>query len=612
MKKKISLIAVVLLLVGMPTAALAAPQHWWGSAGPDNLYTTAGNWWSGVGVPSPADYVGQDNGYNPMEITSAMTIYITDITTADWGPGPWGLAETHMLGGSLTVLNDFTVGSRGYEDWGNPAWANWGHGRVTQSAGSIDIAGILTVGGNLISATGAVSPVNQGGIGEYYLYGGQVKADAFAMYTPDVNIPGSLDNIMKIAGGKLLLLGNISSLDPRVVGPDDTPGSLQFLYEADLSGYTTVTASIIEVGVDIKPQSCPNPLNVRGRGVLPVAILGGCGVDVYDIDAASVTLAGVPAIRSSYQDVATPATCMLDDMCNIAARPWTDDRDTQGQARPGWMSQGDCVMKIDYGVTNDQQGVPNPSSGYDYLGNWVGVGGPGGAFTSTAGNVGGFNADNYAGDFDRVPSGPFTWAELGSACLTTCDAISLDVFKTLANSSEHVRELQLYDSLGNRNTYSVQAEGTASTTGGAAGWRTYCVCLSNPLENNADLTDITDIKLWVSSWSAYPTAPNPSWPDDYVVVPRSGTPVLIKNLRLICSDCEDCTTEAGDGFTDLTLKFSRRAVVDALGDGVSNGDEVQLTLTGNLLNCQPIVGSDCVVIRDGKGAAAAKRQRKRR
>jgi hypothetical protein len=60
------------------------------------------------------------------------------------------------------------------------------------------------------------------------------------------------------------------------------------------------------VHVDIKPQSCPNPLNVVSQGVLPVAILGSADFDVTTIDPASVSIFGVNSIRSSYSDVATP------------------------------------------------------------------------------------------------------------------------------------------------------------------------------------------------------------------------------------------------------------------------------------------------------------------
>ncbi len=60
------------------------------------------------------------------------------------------------------------------------------------------------------------------------------------------------------------------------------------------------------VPVDIKPGSCPNPFNLKSRGVLPVAILGMEGLDVATIDPSSVRLLGVPPLRSAYGDVSTP------------------------------------------------------------------------------------------------------------------------------------------------------------------------------------------------------------------------------------------------------------------------------------------------------------------
>lgn len=62
----------------------------------------------------------------------------------------------------------------------------------------------------------------------------------------------------------------------------------------------------INVPLDIKPTSCPNPLNVKSKGVLPVAILGTENFDVSDVDVGSVSLEGVAPIRFSYEDVATP------------------------------------------------------------------------------------------------------------------------------------------------------------------------------------------------------------------------------------------------------------------------------------------------------------------
>ncbi len=62
----------------------------------------------------------------------------------------------------------------------------------------------------------------------------------------------------------------------------------------------------ITVAVDIKPGSCPNPINVKSRGVLPVAIVGTDDFDVTMIDPVSIRLMGVAPIRSRLEDVATP------------------------------------------------------------------------------------------------------------------------------------------------------------------------------------------------------------------------------------------------------------------------------------------------------------------
>ena len=68
----------------------------------------------------------------------------------------------------------------------------------------------------------------------------------------------------------------------------------------------------IPVYVDIKPGSWPNPLQLKGRGVLPVAICGTEEFDVTTIDPETVrlTIEGVteevPPLRWSYEDAATP------------------------------------------------------------------------------------------------------------------------------------------------------------------------------------------------------------------------------------------------------------------------------------------------------------------
>ena len=53
--------------------------------------------------------------------------------------------------------------------------------------------------------------------------------------------------------------------------------------------------------VDIKPGSVTNPLNLNGRGVLPVAILGG-GIELNDIDIDSLRLSAVDQIDPNEPD----------------------------------------------------------------------------------------------------------------------------------------------------------------------------------------------------------------------------------------------------------------------------------------------------------------------
>lgn len=72
----------------------------------------------------------------------------------------------------------------------------------------------------------------------------------------------------------------------------------------------------MQVPVDIKPGSCPNPLNVSNKGVLPVAILGSEDFDVTTIDLDSLCLEGVGPVQIAFEDVATPFEGELCD-CHI-------------------------------------------------------------------------------------------------------------------------------------------------------------------------------------------------------------------------------------------------------------------------------------------------------
>jgi len=103
-----------------------------------------------------------------------------------------------------------------------------------------------------------------------------------------------------------LAVGDLNGdLSPDVaVARHGSNGGAFILYNA--------TMPTVNVVVDIKPGSCPNPLNLKGENnlgmaVLPVAVLGSDDFDIRDIDPATVRLQDVPAVRWSYEDVAAPS-----------------------------------------------------------------------------------------------------------------------------------------------------------------------------------------------------------------------------------------------------------------------------------------------------------------
>ena len=76
----------------------------------------------------------------------------------------------------------------------------------------------------------------------------------------------------------------------------------------------------MQVDADIKPGSCPNPLNLNHRGVIPAALTMLGPDDAALIDLGSVTLEGVPASRCVIADVSAP----FDDTAACCGTPEPD------------------------------------------------------------------------------------------------------------------------------------------------------------------------------------------------------------------------------------------------------------------------------------------------
>jgi len=103
--------------------------------------------------------------------------------------------------------------------------------------------------------------------------------------------------------------------DIEITVPDGTPDGV-YTFEVGIVGdgaiyatqkVTITVVSKIEVPVDIKPASIPNPINVHDRGFVCVAICGTKDFNISNIDVTTIQLAGVSPYRVlGYQDVATP------------------------------------------------------------------------------------------------------------------------------------------------------------------------------------------------------------------------------------------------------------------------------------------------------------------
>jgi len=92
---------------------------------------------------------------------------------------------------------------------------------------------------------------------------------------------------------------------------------------------------------------------------------------------------------------------------------------------------------------------------------------------------------------------------------------------------------------------------------------------------------------------------------DVTTVTLEGVSPIRSNLKDVATpfepftgkgDALDCNKDAGDGLTDLTLKFDWQAVVGALGP-VNHGDVVVVTVSGELLDGTSFEGEDVIVIK---------------
>lgn len=117
----------------------------------------------------------------------------------------------------------------------------------------------------------------------------------------------------------------------------------------------------IPVEVDIKPASCPNPINVRmseRNAVMTMAILGTNTFDVTDINPSTVTLEGVPALGSTDIEITDVDPSMLEIEGVLPARRWS----VEDVSTPLPPDSDDCQC-----TTEGPDGFPDLVMHFNYL-----------------------------------------------------------------------------------------------------------------------------------------------------------------------------------------------------------------------------------------------------
>jgi hypothetical protein len=182
-----------------------------------------------------------------------------------------------------------------------------------------------------------------------------------AVYKDDTNVPSDTVIFPVPRDTGFFSVVDLEGIDHIVIG---SPGHI---YAIDNFRFESVASEpvFIDASVDIKPGNCMNPLNIRSRGVLPVAIHGAENLDVTQIDPATVLLVDVAPLRHAYEYVSDCTSDDPDDNLDLILKYDTQEivkaiENSMGKE----LEEGDLVpflnvsgnLKVEFGGTPIQGG----------------------------------------------------------------------------------------------------------------------------------------------------------------------------------------------------------------------------------------------------------------
>jgi hypothetical protein len=110
-------------------------------------------------------------------------------------------------------------------------------------------------------------------------------------------------------------------------------------------GYATAAPPVVEVEIDIKPGSYPNSVNLKSKGVVPVAVLTTDDFDASTVDPGTVEFAGASPVRWHLEDVDDDGD--LDLLFHFKAQELDLDEDSTGATLTGDTTDGKHISGTD-------------------------------------------------------------------------------------------------------------------------------------------------------------------------------------------------------------------------------------------------------------------------